>query len=180
MLTATMVTHHHLHHTGIVVADLDAAVTRYEKLGFGPGERFEVPEQGVIAVVFGAGTGYVELIQPTDPDGPIARFLAKRGEGLHHVAYRVPDLQAALDRLAADGVRLIDTTPRRGLHGWRIAFLHPESCAGVLTELVEVAADVSPPPTPVHARDQAPPFPERGRGQTPPLSRTRERRGWGG
>jgi methylmalonyl-CoA/ethylmalonyl-CoA epimerase len=77
------------------------------------------------------------LIYPTDPDGPIARFLAKRGEGLHHVAYAVPDLPAALARLSAAGLRLIDTTPRTGAHGWRIAFIHPESCGGVLTELVE-------------------------------------------
>lgn len=127
-----------LHHVGIVVADLDAALARYAALGFGDGERFAVPEQFVVAVVFAAGPGYVELIQPTDPEGPIARFLAKRGEGLHHVAYRVPDLAATLERLAAGGVRLIDAVPRRGTHGWRIAFVHPESCAGVLTELVEV------------------------------------------
>lgn len=126
-----------IHHTGVVVADLAAAIARYEALGFGPVERAAVPEQAVLAAVFPAGPGYLELIQPTDPDGPIARFHAKRGDGLHHVAYRVPDIQAALDRLGAAGVRLIDPTPRRGLHGWRIAFLHPESCAGVLTELVE-------------------------------------------
>jgi methylmalonyl-CoA/ethylmalonyl-CoA epimerase len=77
------------------------------------------------------------LIQPTDPDGAIARFMHKRGEGMHHVAYRVPDLQGSLDRLATVGVRLIDSVPRRGAHGWRIAFVHPESCNGVLTELVE-------------------------------------------
>ena len=127
-----------LHHVGIVVADLDGAIARFGPLGFGGGERFEVPEQHVRAAVFAAGPGYVELIQPTDPEGPIARYLAKRGEGLHHVAYRVDDLAATLRRLAAAGVRLIDEAPRRGLHGWRIAFVHPESCAGVLTELVEV------------------------------------------
>ena len=126
-----------LHHTAVVVGDLDDAVARYHALGFGPVERFDVPDQGIRAAVFPAGDGYLELIQPTDPDGQIARFHAKRGDGLHHVAYRVPDLQATLDRLAAAGVRLIDPTPRPGLHGWRIAFLHPESCAGVLTELVE-------------------------------------------
>ncbi len=127
-----------LHHVGIVVADLEAALGRYAALGFVGGERFDVPEQRVVAVVFPAGPGYVELIQPTDPEGPIARYLAKRGEGLHHVAYRVPELAATLNRLAAAGVRLIDTVPRRGTHGWRIAFVHPESCVGVLTELVEV------------------------------------------
>jgi len=132
-----------LHHVGIVVADLDAAAARYAPLGFVGGERVEVPDQRVRAAVFAAGPGYVELIQPTDPAGPIARYLATRGEGLHHVAYRVDDLPATLDRLAAAGVRLIDTTPRRGLHGWRIAFVHPESAAGVLTELVEVGDDTA-------------------------------------
>ena len=127
-----------LHHVAVVVADLDAALSRHAALGFGGGERFAVPEQQVEVVTFRAGPGYLELIQPTDPEGPIARFLSKRGEGLHHVAYRVPDLAAALRRLAAAGVRLIDEAPRRGVHGWRIAFVHPESCAGVLTELVEV------------------------------------------
>jgi methylmalonyl-CoA/ethylmalonyl-CoA epimerase len=129
-----------LHHVGIVVADIDAAAARYAALGFGEGERFEMTEQGVIVVAYAAGPGYVELIQPTDPDGAIARFMAKRGEGVHHVAYSVDDLQGTLDRLAAAGIRLIDTTPRRGAHGWRIAFIHPESCNGVLTELVEAAS----------------------------------------
>jgi methylmalonyl-CoA/ethylmalonyl-CoA epimerase len=126
-----------LHHIALVVADLESAAARYAALGFGPAERFAVPRQAVEVVTFRAGRGYVELIRPTDPDGPIARFLAKRGEGLHHVAYRVADLTAALARLAAAGVRLIDFAPRQGVHGWRIAFVHPESCAGVLTELVE-------------------------------------------
>ena len=130
-----------LHHVGVVVGDLDAAVARYEALGFGPGERFEVPEQRIVAVLFRAGPGYLELIQPTDPDGPIARFHAKRGDTVHHVAYRVDDLTETLARLAAAGVRLIDPEPRRGLHGWRIAFVHPEAGSGVLTELVEVQAD---------------------------------------
>jgi len=128
-----------LHHVGIVVADLDDAVTCFAPLGFDAAERIEIPEQAVQVAVFKAGSGLVELIQPTDLEGPIARYLAKRGEGMHHVAYRVDDLVATLDRLAAAGVRLIDTVPRRGLHGARIAFLHPESCAGVLTELVEVS-----------------------------------------
>jgi methylmalonyl-CoA/ethylmalonyl-CoA epimerase len=127
-----------LHHVGIVVGDLDAAAARYAALGFGPGERIEVPEQKIVALLFQAGPGYVELIQPTDPEGPIARFHAKRGDTVHHVAYRVDDLAATLGRLAAAGVRLIDEAPRLGLHGWRIAFVHPEACAGVLTELIEV------------------------------------------
>ena len=126
-----------LHHVAVVVADLDDALRRHAALGFVTPERVAVPEQQVLVATFRAGPGWLELIQPTDPDGPIARFLAKRGEGLHHVAYRVPDLPAALRRLAAAGVRLIDEAPRRGAHGWRIAFVHPDSCAGVLTELVE-------------------------------------------
>ena len=128
-----------LHHVAVVVADLDQALDRYRALGFPAAERFEVPEQQVRVVTFPAGpAGYVELIQPTDPEGPIARFLGKRGEGMHHVAYRVPNIEQALAALAAAGVRLIDETPRRGVHDWRIAFVHPEACAGVLTELVEV------------------------------------------
>jgi methylmalonyl-CoA/ethylmalonyl-CoA epimerase len=91
----------------------------------------------VLVETFALATGCVELIQPTDPDGPIARYLDKRGEGLHHVAYRVDDLAGTLRDLAARGVRLIDAAPRRGAHGWQVAFIHPESCAGVLTELVE-------------------------------------------
>jgi methylmalonyl-CoA/ethylmalonyl-CoA epimerase len=126
-----------LHHVGIVVADLDAAATRYEALGFNPGERFTVPEQKIVAVVFRAGAGYVELIQPTDAEGPIARYMAKRGEGTHHVAYAVADIEDTLARLRAAGLRLIDERPRTGTHGWRIAFIHPESCCGVLTELVQ-------------------------------------------
>jgi methylmalonyl-CoA/ethylmalonyl-CoA epimerase len=133
-------TAYELHHVGIVVADINLAVARYAALGFSGGERFEMTEQGVIAVTYHAGPGYVELIQPTDPDGAIARFMTKRGEGMHHVAYRVPDLQGTLDRLAAAGVRLIDSSPRRGAHGWRVAFIHPESCNGVLTELVEAGS----------------------------------------
>ena len=126
-----------LHHVGVVVADLDAALARYGALGFAAPERIALPDQAVVAATFRAGSGYVELIQPTDPAGPIARFMSKRGEGLHHVAYRVPDVREALARLAAAGVRLIDETPRQGAHGWRIAFVHPDACNGVLTELVE-------------------------------------------
>jgi len=126
-----------LHHVGLVVADIDAATATYERLGFGPGERHDMPEQGIVAVAFRVGPGWIELIQPTDPEGPIGRYLAKRGEGTHHVAYAVDDLAAALARLQLAGVRLIDESPRTGLHGWRIAFIHPEACHGVLTELVE-------------------------------------------
>jgi methylmalonyl-CoA/ethylmalonyl-CoA epimerase len=126
-----------LHHVGIVVADLGAAIASYEAMGFDAGERHAIPEQHIEAVTFRAGPGWVELIQPTDPEGPIARFMARRGEGTHHVAYAVDDIETALARLGAAGVRLIDEVPRAGAHGWRIAFIHPESCHGVLTELVQ-------------------------------------------
>src|SRR5690348_12590193 len=108
-----------LHHVGIVVGDLEAAVADYVALGFGAGERFAIPAQGVTVVTFAAGPGYIELLHPTDPAGAIGRFLAKRGDTVHHVAYRVDDLAAALTHLAAAGVRLIDAVPRRGVHGWR-------------------------------------------------------------
>ena len=129
-----------LHHVGIVVADLDTALAAYERLGFTNGERWLMPHQQIEAVTFASGAGWIELITPTDPDGPIARFLAKRGDTMHHVAYRANDLDGELARLKAVGVRLIDETPRTGTHGWRIAFLHPESCSGVLTELVDDSA----------------------------------------
>jgi methylmalonyl-CoA/ethylmalonyl-CoA epimerase len=126
-----------LHHVAVVVADLDEALARYRMLGFAGGERFVLAEQAVEVATLRSGTGWIELIRPTDPDGPIARYLAKRGEGVHHVAYAVPDLRASLNELAAAGIRLIDAAPRIGAHGWRIAFVHPDSCAGVLTELVQ-------------------------------------------
>ena len=130
-----------VHHTGIVVADLDAAAAKYEALGFTNAHRFAVESQGIEAITFPCGDGYVELIAPTDPEGAIARFMAKRGEGVHHVAYRVADIEAALADLAARGVRLIDETSRSGAHGWRVAFIHPEAAGGVLTELVQTDGD---------------------------------------
>lgn len=136
-MTHPIIAGYELHHVGIVVEDIDAAAERYATLGFAAGDRFDVPEQGVVAVTYHLGPGWVELIQPTDPTGAIGRFLAKRGPGMHHYALRVPDLEDTLTRLAAAGVRLIDAAPRAGAHGWRIAFVHPESCNGVLTELVD-------------------------------------------
>lgn len=126
-----------LHHIGIVVNDLDLAVAQYRKLGFGEPELFEVPRQNIVAAVFRAGPGYMELIAPTDTESGTARYLAKRGEGTHHVAYSARDIDAKLIELRAAGFRLIDETPRIGTHNWRIAFIHPESCHGVLTELVQ-------------------------------------------
>lgn len=126
-----------LHHVGVVVGDLDAAMAQYAMLGFQNPERFLMPTQGIEAVTYRTGGGFLELISPTDPEGPIARYLAKRGDTVHHVAYRVDDLEGTLQRLADQGTRLIDVTPRIGAHGWRIAFVHPESCSGVLVELVD-------------------------------------------
>ena len=130
-----------LHHIGIVVVDLDSAIAAYERMGFGRPERFAIAEQGIVAATFKLAHGYVELISPTDPEGAIARYLAKRGDGTHHIAYRVDDIEAALATLAEAGVELIDATPRTGAHGWKVAFVHPRSCAGVLTELVEVTEE---------------------------------------
>lgn len=126
-----------LHHVAIVVRDLDVALRGYETLGFTAETRDSISSQGVDVITMRAGEGWVELICPTVPEGPISRFLDSRGEGLHHVAYQVASLDDWLERLEAAGVRLIDRIPREGAHGWRIAFIHPESCAGVLTELVE-------------------------------------------
>lgn len=129
-----------LHHTGVVVEDLDDAEAKYRALGFTDGERISVPAQGVEAIIYPTGEGrYLELISPTDVEGAIAAYMQKRGEGMHHVAYQADDIAAELDRLKAAGVRLIDEAPRVGAHvGWLIAFIHPESTNGVLTELVQV------------------------------------------
>lgn len=127
-----------LHHVGYVVSDLDVAAETYRSLGFSDGERHEIHEQSIVAMTFRAGSGWMELIQTTDPEGPIAAYLAKRGEGVHHVAFQVDDIEVKLAELKAAGVQLIDEAPRTGAHGWRIAFIHPKACHGVLTELVQV------------------------------------------
>jgi methylmalonyl-CoA epimerase len=127
-----------LHHIGVVVADLDGAISTYERLGFGEADRFDVPEQGIRAAFFPLATGAVELIQPTDPEGAIGRFMAKRGEGFHHVAYEVDDIAASLRQLQDNGIELIDLAPRTGGHGLLIGFIHPRACNGVLTELVQI------------------------------------------
>ncbi len=129
--------HAKLHHIGAVVADLDAAAATYVNLGFGQPEMIEIPEQGIRAAFFSLGRGSIELLQPVDPDGAIGKFMAKRGEGFHHVAYQVDDLVATLAELESRGIELIDHTPRRGAHGLHIAFLHPRSANGVLVELVQ-------------------------------------------
>jgi len=127
-------------HIGIAVADLDAAIAVYEDTyGMRVVHRETVTSQGVEAVLFDVGENHVELLQPLADDTPVGRFLAKRGPGLHHIAYQVAVIDAALDRLRARGIRLIDDAPRIGIRGARVAFLHPSASAGVLTELVEPA-----------------------------------------
>jgi methylmalonyl-CoA epimerase len=126
-----------VHHVGIAVDDLDAAVARYELLfGATLEHRDRVEEQGVEAASLDVGGSRVELLAPTGPDTPVGRFLAKRGPGLHHVAFAVDDVAAELDRLRTDGVQLIDETPRLGLFGLQVAFVHPDAAGGVLAEFV--------------------------------------------
>ncbi len=129
-----------LHHVAYVVADLDDALPLFvARFGLTQEIRELLPEQGVEAIMLGTGGAGVELITPLDPEGAIARFLDTRGEGLHHVAFGVSDIAATLAELALQGVELIDTSPRRGLGGHRVAFIHPRSGAGALTELVEIS-----------------------------------------
>jgi methylmalonyl-CoA/ethylmalonyl-CoA epimerase len=127
-----------LHHVGIIVEDLDAAVARYEQLGFASPVRSRIEEQQVEVATFTAGPGYVELVSPIVDEGGLVRYLESRGESVHHVAYLVEDIQRELQRLTDEGFELIDAEPRRGVHDWLVAFVHPKSCHGVLTELVQV------------------------------------------
>jgi methylmalonyl-CoA epimerase len=127
-----------IHHVAYVVADIDAGLDRLgATFGLTPAVREVMEEQGVEAVLCGRPGGAVELLRPLDPEGPIARFLDSRGEGLHHVAFEVDDLAAALDDLRGRGAELIDERPRPGLGGHLVAFVHPSSAGGVLTELVQ-------------------------------------------
>jgi len=129
-------------HIGVAVEDLDAAVALYEgTLGMILAHREVVEEQGVEAVLLDVGENHVELLRPLAPDTPVGRFLAARGAGLHHVAYQVPDIEAALARLRERGVQLIDETPRAGIRGSRVAFAHPRATGGVLTEIVQPAEE---------------------------------------
>ena len=124
-------------HLGIAVRDLETALLPYRLLGLEVHEYETVEDQGVRTAVLALGESRLELLEPTRPDSPVARFLEKRGEGIHHVAIGVHDLQAALTHLANQGVELIDRTPRRGAGGASIAFLHPRAMRGVLLELCE-------------------------------------------
>jgi methylmalonyl-CoA epimerase len=129
-------------HIGVAVEDLDAAIALHEQTyGMAVVHRETVAEQGVEAVLLEVGDGHVELLRPLRPDTPVGRFLAKRGPGLHHVAYAVEDIDATLAALRERGVRLIDESPRTGLRGSLVAFLHPDASGGVLTEIVQVSHD---------------------------------------
>jgi methylmalonyl-CoA/ethylmalonyl-CoA epimerase len=127
-------------HIGIAVEDIDAALALYERdYAMTLVHREVVESQGVEAVLLDVGENHVELLAPLGPDTPVGKFLAKRGPGMHHVAYQVTDIEAALSSLREAGMRLIDETPRVGIRGSLVAFLHPKSSGGVLTEIVQPA-----------------------------------------
>jgi methylmalonyl-CoA/ethylmalonyl-CoA epimerase len=127
-------------HVGVAVTDLDEAVELYTKrLGMPLQHRETVEEQGVEAVLVGVGDSHVELLRPLGPETAVGRFLERNGPGLHHVAYGTDDIAAAIDDLRKAGLRLIDEQPRTGVRNSRVAFVHPKSTGGVLTELVEAA-----------------------------------------
>jgi methylmalonyl-CoA/ethylmalonyl-CoA epimerase len=129
-------------HVGIAVEDLEAAITLYrDNLGMPLVHRETVTEQGVDAVLLDVGDGHIELLAPLSPETPVGKFLARKGAGLHHVAYRVADVEQTLQALAGAGMRLIDEQPRTGIRGSRVAFVHPASTGGVLTEIVQPAED---------------------------------------
>jgi methylmalonyl-CoA/ethylmalonyl-CoA epimerase len=128
-----------IHHLGVAVRDLDAALESYASLFGGAFEHREtLADQGVEAAAVRVGSGRVELLAALGDDTPVGRFLARRGEGMHHVAYEVDDVRAALDELAAAGTELIDEEPRQGLFGLQVAFVHPDAVHGVLSEVVSV------------------------------------------
>ncbi len=127
-------------HVGVAVDDLDAALELYEgTFGMPVAHRETVSEQGVEAVLLDVGDCHVELLRPLGPETPVGRFLERKGPGLHHVAYRVDDIEAALARLKDEGIVLIDSEPRTGIRQSRVAFVHPRATGNVLTEIVEPA-----------------------------------------
>ena len=126
-----------IHHLGVAVTDLDEAVKTYRRLyGAQLEHRETMDSQGVEAVSLRLGESRIELLAPLGDDTPVGRFLARRGPGMHHVAYEVDDLTASLEQLAREGAELIDLVPRPGLFGMQVAFVHPHSVHGVLSELV--------------------------------------------
>jgi methylmalonyl-CoA/ethylmalonyl-CoA epimerase len=127
-------------HIGVAVEDLDASIALYrDRLGMREQHRETVEQFGVEAALLEIGGSHVELLMPTAPDSGVARFLERKGPGMHHVAYRTDDIDGALDRLREAGVRLIDEQPRTGIQNSRVAFVHPKSTGGVLTEIVQPA-----------------------------------------
>ncbi len=132
-------TYQQIDHVGIAVTDLDSGIARYQELlGVSPSVRKRMEKDGIEAAMLDLGSTHVELIAPIGPESAISGFLEKRGEGMHHVAYRVDDIRAALAQLRGQGARLLDEEPRVGVMGHLVAFIHPKSAGGVLTELVEV------------------------------------------
>ncbi|HEY1286218.1 MAG TPA: methylmalonyl-CoA epimerase [Solirubrobacterales bacterium] len=129
-------------HVGVAVEDLDAALRLYgESFRMELAHRETVESQGVEAVLLDVGEGHIELLRPLAPDTAVGKFLARSGPGLHHVAYAVDDIEAALAGLSGAGLELIDSEPRQGIRGSRVAFLHPRSSGGVLTEIVEPSGE---------------------------------------
>ena len=129
-------------HVGVAVENIDAALGLYrDQLGMPLVHRETVTEQGVDAALLDVGDGHIELVAPLHADTAVGKFLSRRGPGLHHVAYRVTSVQDTLDACVAAGIRLIDTEPRSGIRGSRVAFLHPTGTGGVLTEIVQPAKE---------------------------------------
>jgi len=127
-------------HVGVATDDLDGAISLYAgTLGMPVAHRETVESQGVEAALLDVGDGHVELLRPLGPDTPVGKYLAKKGPGLHHVAYAVDDIDAALERLKQAGIELIDSEARTGIRDSRVAFIHPKATGGVLTEIVEPA-----------------------------------------
>ena len=130
---------YNIHHVAIAVRDLDAAIDGYRtQYQVEPLSREVIAEQGVEEAMLAIGGSHVQLLEPLTPETPVGRFVERNGEGLHHIAFAVVDIEAALEHLAASGARLVDETPRIGGGGHRIAFVHPASLTGTLIELVEV------------------------------------------
>jgi len=125
-----------INHIGVAVASLEEALPFYrDQLGMTYHGSEEVASQKVKVAFLAIGESKIELLEPTSPESPVAKFLEKNGPGVHHIAYSVPDIEAAIAQLVAGGARMIDAVPRPGAHGARIAFIHPKSSGGVLTEI---------------------------------------------
>jgi len=126
-----------INHIGIAVRSIESGIAPYRALGLEPEGEEVVEEQKVRVVFLTVGESRIELLEPTSPDSPVAKFIEKKGEGIHHIAFQVENIEEALAQAEAQGLRLIDKRPRSGAHGTRIAFLHPKSTGGVLMELCE-------------------------------------------